>query len=58
MEYLNDLDPGFKYLDIKSNKPHSQKELDRQIYNWGYEGSTVRAITYDEHGNIYDGFGH
>jgi hypothetical protein len=52
-----DLDPGFKYLDIKTNKPHSQKQLNRQIQNWGYEESTVRAISYDEQGNIYDGFG-
>lgn len=58
VRYEDDLYPGFKYLDIKPNKPHSQKELNRQIYKWGYEEPTVRAISYDEYGNIYDGFGH
>ncbi|WP_162918998.1 hypothetical protein [Taklimakanibacter deserti] len=57
MEYQYDLDPGFEILDIKTNKPHSQKQLNRQIQNWGYEESRVRAISYDEEGNIYDGFG-
>lgn len=58
MPHLDGPMAGASYLEIKTNKPHSEKELRRQIHNWGYEETEVRAITYDEQGNIYDGFGH
>lgn len=56
MGYKSGLKPSDE-IEIKSNKPHSQKQLNRQILNWGYPESAVRVFTYDEHGNIYDGFG-
>lgn len=46
-----------KYWEIKTNKPHSQRELKRQIQRWGYDEPSVRVIAYDEYGNLYDGFG-
>lgn len=52
-----DIDPGFKISDIKTNKAHSEKQLNNQIENWGYEQSDVRVFSYDDLGNIYDGFG-
>jgi hypothetical protein len=30
--------------------------LSQQIWKWGYDPSTVRAITYDANGNVYFGF--
>lgn len=57
VHYVSGPDPGFKHLDIKTDKPHSQKQLNRQIQNWGHDESKVRAITYDEDGNVFFGFG-
>lgn len=48
--------PDFDHLDIKTNKPHSERQVKRQIQNWGYGESTVKVFTYDEFGNIYEGF--
>jgi hypothetical protein len=46
-----------KYWEISTNKPHSIGKMKRQIQKWGYDEPSVRAISYDEYGNIYDGFG-
>lgn len=56
MKYQGGLD--HPHIEIKPNKPHSQKQLNRQMENWEYEEQMVRVISYDEQGNIYDGFGY
>jgi hypothetical protein len=46
-----------KYWEISTNEPWSIGKVKRQIQKWGYDEPSVRAISYDEYGNIYDGFG-
>ena len=36
--------------------PKGAAGLRPQIWKWGYDPSTVRAITYDANGNVYFGF--
>lgn len=48
--------PDFDHIDIKTNKRHSERQIKRQIQNWGYDESTVKVFSYDEFGNIYEGF--
>jgi hypothetical protein len=47
------VDPRWEF---KPNNPRGQREFNRQVQEWGHE-EPVRAITYDEYGNLYDGFG-
>ena len=56
MEYKDGTPQDFPYLEIKSDKKHSKKQLKRQIYNWGYEEPDVYVVTYDDYGNVYEGF--
>jgi hypothetical protein len=47
---------GFAHAEIKPLSASGEKKLQQQIWNWGYDPSTVRAITYDANGNVYFGF--
>jgi hypothetical protein len=47
---------GFARAEIKPLSASGEKKLQQQIWNWGYDPSTVRAITYDANGNVYFGF--
>jgi hypothetical protein len=56
MSIVGGLKPDFDHLDIKTNKRHSERQIKRQIQNWGYDESTVKVFSYDELGNVYEGF--
>jgi hypothetical protein len=47
---------GFAHAEIKPLSASGEKKLRQQIWKWGYDPSTVRAITYDANGNVYFGF--
>jgi hypothetical protein len=47
---------GFAHAEIKPLSESGEKKLQQQIWNWGYDPSTVRAITYHANGNVYFGF--
>jgi hypothetical protein len=47
---------GFAHAEIKPLSASGEKKLQQQIWKWGYDPSTVRAITYDADGNVYFGF--
>jgi hypothetical protein len=47
---------GFAHAEIKPLSESGEKKLRQQVEKWGYDPSTVRAITYDANGNVYFGF--
>jgi hypothetical protein len=47
---------GFAHAEIKPLSASGEKKLRQQIWKWGYDPSTVQAITYDANGNVYFGF--
>jgi hypothetical protein len=46
----------FAHAEIKPLSASGEKKLRQQVWKWGYDPSTVRAITYDANGNVYFGF--
>jgi hypothetical protein len=47
---------GFAHAEIKPLSASGEKKLRQQVGKWGYDPSTVRAITYDANGNVHFGF--
>ena len=47
---------GFAHAEIKPLSASGEKKLRQQVGKWGYDPSTVSAITYDANGNVYFGF--
>jgi hypothetical protein len=47
---------GFAHAEIKPLSESGEKKMRQQVGKWGYDPSTVRAITYDANGNVYFGF--
>jgi hypothetical protein len=47
---------GFAHAEIKPRSESGEKKMRQQIGKWGYDPSTVQAITYDANGNVYFGF--
>jgi YD repeat-containing protein len=47
---------GFQYAEIKPRSASGLATFQRQIASWGFQPDEVQPITYDQNGNIYDGF--
>ena len=47
---------GFAHAEIKPLSASGEKKMRQQVWDWEYDPSTVRAITYDANGNVYFGF--
>lgn len=47
---------GFEHIEIKPNTVSGLGTFNRQVDRWGYDPTTVKAVTYDAHGNIWWGF--
>ena len=47
---------GFGLAEIKPLSTSGEASLARQVRNWSIDPKSVRAITYDSHGNVYFGF--
>jgi hypothetical protein len=47
---------GFAHAEIKPLSASGEKKMRQQVWDWEYDPSTVRAITYDANGNVYYGF--
>jgi hypothetical protein len=46
----------FTHAEINPPSAFGEKKLRQQVWMWGYDPSTVRAITYDANGNVDFGF--
>ncbi|MER8985517.1 MULTISPECIES: RHS repeat-associated core domain-containing protein [unclassified Mesorhizobium] len=47
---------GFEHIEIKPNTASGLRAFSSQVGRWGYNPSSVRAVTYDANGNIRGGF--
>ena len=47
---------GFQYAEIKPRSASGLATFQRQIASWGFQPDEVQPITYDQNGNINDGF--
>ncbi len=48
--------PGFRFADFKKRRPSTKTSFERQMKRWGHPANQTKVFTYDEIGNIYEGW--